>query len=440
MATNLLWFVMAGFLLGFATSTLWEWFYFRKERLKLTDRRIRELESKLRDVEAEAESIASTPSEKNSQVPTVAAVTREQTRTTAWGDPAYRSPGVFLESEDVDAEDVRGARRHDDEDDEYDGEYGEGYGDEFDDEMYGPASVVPTVDSVSGRRNPDQASASVGSQRLKPAQFEAPKASSSTASSSSMEERAIRSQEKAGEQPTPADMLRAKRSGRSRQELLAALRRNSEAVQRGEYPPPPSTRVGEGVEPFDEEDAEDGLADDVAQGDESPAVQEPALPPGRAAWVNDVSLTARSKEYPDDLSKIRGIGDVYKQRLYRAGIYTWKQITETETEVLRRATSAYPSSNVEEWLSQAEALMAKHGRQQAVYSGPAPDEMTKILGIGPVSAAALYRAGICTYEQLASTPVADLEALFPIAVAGDVPDFADWIARATKLADEKHLA
>jgi predicted flap endonuclease-1-like 5' DNA nuclease len=64
--------------------------------------------------------------------------------------------------------------------------------------------------------------------------------------------------------------------------------------------------------------------------------------------------------------------------------------------------------------------------------------MTKILGIGPVSASVLYRSGICTYEQLASTPVNDLEALFPIAVAGDQPDFGQWVTRAAALADEKH--
>ena len=82
--------------------------------------------------------------------------------------------------------------------------------------------------------------------------------------------------------------------------------------------------------------------------------------------------------------------------------------------------------------------MEKHGRKNAVYGGPQPDDMTKILGIGPVGASVLYRAGICTYEQLATTPVADLEALFPVAVAGDQPDFAAWVARATMLADEKH--
>jgi predicted flap endonuclease-1-like 5' DNA nuclease len=169
-----------------------------------------------------------------------------------------------------------------------------------------------------------------------------------------------------------------------------------------------------------------------------PVEPPPALPPARLHWINDAKLTARSKEYPDDLSKIKGIGDVYKQRLYRAGFHTWKQIAEADTETLRRATSAYPSSNVEEWLVQAERLMEKHGRKSAVYNGPPPDDMTKILGIGPVGAAVLYRAGICTYEQLATTPIAELEALFPIAVAGDQPDFAQWVARATTLADEKH--
>jgi len=98
MATNLLWYVLAGFLLGFASSTLWEWFYFRKERLKLTDRRIQELEAKLQEAEIETDK-ATTPPYSPSVVPTVAAVTAA-TRTSAWSDTGYRSPGVFLESEE----------------------------------------------------------------------------------------------------------------------------------------------------------------------------------------------------------------------------------------------------------------------------------------------------------------------------------------------------
>jgi predicted flap endonuclease-1-like 5' DNA nuclease len=160
--------------------------------------------------------------------------------------------------------------------------------------------------------------------------------------------------------------------------------------------------------------------------------------PVRQRWLGNPDLTQRTQEFPDDLSKIKGIGDVYKQRLYRAGICTWRQIAEGDLEVLRKATGAHPSSNVEDWPVQARKLMEKYNRGEAQYGGPTPDDLTKILGIGPVGASTLYRAGICTYEQLATTPEAELAALFPIAVAGDQPDFAGWIARAEALADAKH--
>jgi predicted flap endonuclease-1-like 5' DNA nuclease len=425
MATNLLWFVMAGFLLGFATSTLWEWFYFRKERLKLTDRRIRELEAKLRDATAETDSSSFTTASTTSPIPTVASVTGTSPRTTAWGDTSYRSPGVFLESE------------------EYEADLGEA-----------PATppVVPTVNRVttpSSSAAPSSApltstapSSTVPPASLGPtAHVTPPTPVTSSPPDSTFAPRP--------DHPSPADALRAKRAGgpRTRQELLAALRRNSEAMQRGEFPRP------EAISSSDSQPAQSRPNTFVASKQPAEQASEnhnappqpvdtptpaPVLSPARLRWINNPELTQRTKEYPDDLSKIKGIGDVYKQRLYRAGIYTWRQIAEADTETLRRATNAYPSSNVEEWLVQAEKLMEKHGRKDAVYNGPRPDDMTKILGIGPVSASVLYRAGICTYEQLATTPIAELEALFPIAVAGDQPDFAQWVARAAELADEKH--
>src|SRR5688572_23965292 len=99
MATNLLWYVLAGFLLGFVSSTLWEWYYFRKERLKLTDRRIRELEAKLHESELATESI--TPiSTTATSAPPADATLKSTPLTSSWGDPNYRSPGVFLETEE----------------------------------------------------------------------------------------------------------------------------------------------------------------------------------------------------------------------------------------------------------------------------------------------------------------------------------------------------
>src|SRR5690606_39781478 len=119
--------------------------------------------------------------------------------------------------------------------------------------------------------------------------------------------------------------------------------------------------------------------------DESaPTAPEPARP--RPSWRDNPDLTRRSQEHPDNLSKIRGIGDVYRQRLYKAGIYTWDQVATADEETLRRATSAYPSSNVHEWPPQARELAEKNGRTGARYTGPTPDNLTKIFGIGPVSA------------------------------------------------------
>lgn len=46
-----MWFVLAGFVLGFVVSTLWEWFHFRRERMTLRDKRVAELEEKLQALE-----------------------------------------------------------------------------------------------------------------------------------------------------------------------------------------------------------------------------------------------------------------------------------------------------------------------------------------------------------------------------------------------------
>lgn len=45
--SRLLWFVLAGFILGFATSTIWEWYYYRGKRIAMGNRRVLELETEL---------------------------------------------------------------------------------------------------------------------------------------------------------------------------------------------------------------------------------------------------------------------------------------------------------------------------------------------------------------------------------------------------------
>ncbi len=328
MTTTWLWFVLAGFLLGFTVSTLWEWFHFRQERMKAAGQRVRELEAKLREMETQV-----TPEPEDQPAVT----------------PRYRSPGVFLEGEES-AGIVSNAA---------------------------PALPKPAP-AASEPANHETVIVTPAHRRTASQPFQPPEG-----------------------RPARGEPLSVRRPSEMR--ALAARR---EALRRG---------------PHDES---------------APTAPEPAHP--CPSWRDNPDLTRRSQEHPDNLSKIRGIGDVYRQRLYRAGIYTWHQVATSDINRLRQATNAYPSANVEEWPSQALQLAERHGRVNAVYTGPPPDELTRIVGIGPVSAQTLYRAGICTFEQLAMTPVDELAALFPIAVAGDQPDFAHWIAQAAALADAKH--
>jgi hypothetical protein len=79
MEGQLLWFLMAGFLLGFACSTLWEWFYYRGLRR--------------RNLTAQVE-VASI----DTAVPAVAA--NEQPMV----ESSYRSPAIFIEGEEQNLE------------------------------------------------------------------------------------------------------------------------------------------------------------------------------------------------------------------------------------------------------------------------------------------------------------------------------------------------
>ncbi|MBE2239545.1 MAG: hypothetical protein IAE81_17275 [Caldilineaceae bacterium] len=76
------WCVLAGFLLGFSVSTLWEWIYFRRRRMTIRDRRIAELQATVR---------------------TYTTATTTATHSTAehdWAEPAFQNPGVYLETEE----------------------------------------------------------------------------------------------------------------------------------------------------------------------------------------------------------------------------------------------------------------------------------------------------------------------------------------------------
>ena len=362
MTTSLLWYLLAGVLLGFAASTLWEWLYFRRKRMKLDERRVQELEAELADERA-----------LNAQM----RLAQEELSGRTVSE--YASPGVFLDSESargqVDATPDSAAA--------------------------GPATrsapaeySVPNAGVTAPADGDQVTSATVGAA-----------ADAATPGNAGAPQQTTAGMATAASQPAGARSGADRYAGRY-VDALAAQEDDDDSVSTLER-----------------------LAAELAQS--LPEIHSPPAPAARTAAV------ARSKNYPDNLSLIKGIGDVYKFRLYAAGIFTWHQLAETDVETLRIATSAYPGSNVDEWGEQARALAEKHGREGVYYTGPVPDDLTKIIGIGPVGERTLYRAGICTFSQLAGATVGELQSLFPVAIAGDEPNFSQWIRLAIDLANSK---
>ena len=85
MQWQLLWYVLAGLIIGLTASTLWEWLYFRRKRLGLHDQRVTELEAEVQLLRAQNQTLI-----------------RLAARTTTIPTD-YHSPGVFLESEEAES-------------------------------------------------------------------------------------------------------------------------------------------------------------------------------------------------------------------------------------------------------------------------------------------------------------------------------------------------
>ena len=87
MELQLLWFVLAGFILGFIVSTLWEWLHFRQKFAEQRDRRIAELEASLTELQSSNQEASYNFVYPEDILPAV----NEQ--------PEHRSSGVLLETE-----------------------------------------------------------------------------------------------------------------------------------------------------------------------------------------------------------------------------------------------------------------------------------------------------------------------------------------------------
>lgn len=171
----------------------------------------------------------------------------------------------------------------------------------------------------------------------------------------------------------------------------------------------------------------------------APRTAQPAAPVYPAAdyqpYVAGSASQASSVhvDRPDPLSDIRGIGDVYEQRLYEAGVFTWHELAQVDPETLQEITKALPNSNPASWIEQARGLAAENGRIGATYTGPVPDDLTRISGIDQVFEQELMGGGIVTFAQLAQATPQRLAEIIPAHGLDDAIDFAGWIAKAGEL-------
>ena len=384
-----LWFVAAGFILGFATSTLWEWLYYRGKR---------------RAPESPSSPSSAALPRSDGPPPSTEAGLEEQ-QATPWKVP-YRSPRVYLESEQSPPVPLSNVPAQ---------------------PPPGPAATAPSAEqSSTSTASPDPKAP-----RLNPATLAAlqaavadtPIAQTSTSPAGGAQPFAGQGGAHTTVYPTPplaspavadpepaaasrfaplAALSDRERPGADAASSAPPIAPTPTATPTAASPPPPETATLQAVQPL------------------------------RTLAVDPTD----THDHPDDLALIKGVGEAYKRRLYGAGIYTWRQVAESDTETLRRITRAKPNANIGAWRHQAQELAEKFQRWQTTFQGPL-DDFTRIDGIGAITADILYKAGICTYDQLAGALPDELAKIVPAPTVGDEIDFDGWINTAVRLANTK---
>lgn len=145
-------------------------------------------------------------------------------------------------------------------------------------------------------------------------------------------------------------------------------------------------------------------------------------------------------EQPQDLSAVEGIGAIFEQRLYNAGIGAyWEMATlddETLLRVLKIGKAQAATVNLDVMRASARLLAEESDTVGVVWSGDPVDDFEPIAGIGKTYEQRLYDAGIRTYAALAqATPELLQQAITPRSPIP--PDYASWIESAKKLAERQ---
>lgn len=164
-----------------------------------------------------------------------------------------------------------------------------------------------------------------------------------------------------------------------------------------------------------------------------------ALLPAYKAAAADAAIAAM--RFPavipncQKLSIINGIGEVFEQRLYNAGIGSYWEVAHLSDDdfqkMLRLTEWQLTAVDLDDIRTQAKQLAEETGTVGTLWEGETPDDFERIAGIGKRFEHRLYAAGIRTYRALSTCTEQELAAIIGAQVVQ--PDFKRWIARAGEL-------
>lgn len=163
-------------------------------------------------------------------------------------------------------------------------------------------------------------------------------------------------------------------------------------------------------------------------------------------WITEATLRASGRRItrerpvathvvscPQDLSAVEGVGTVYEDRLYDAGIGSYWELAETSASDLAAILGfqTFQEENLAAMKASAMQMAVQTNSLGRSWDGTSPDNFEVLEGLGEVYERRLYEAGICTFEALAAaTP----EQLAEICKAPSMrtPDYNTWITIAAE--------
>ncbi len=164
----------------------------------------------------------------------------------------------------------------------------------------------------------------------------------------------------------------------------------------------------------------------------TPVAEATAAPPQAAEEARapeSMGAATTISRCPQKLARIRGIGRVYEDKLYQAGIGTFWQVATASNEKLAAifGIQDFQAVDLDAIRADARRLAEESNTVGQVWSGEAPDDFESLPGIGKTYEARLYDAGVCTFEKLAAMSEEEVAAIVK-APKWNQPDYAAWIA------------